>query len=72
MLHYRQLLDRCGLWGDTFKDAFRWAHEADPTAQLCISDYDLIDGAPDNRADQMVGLVEGLLAEGVSPGWGCD
>lgn len=37
-LHSRTFLDRCGLWNDTFRDAFFWANEADPTAQLCINE----------------------------------
>ena len=38
VLHLRSYMDSCNLWADTFKDAFRWAHAADPTAQLCINE----------------------------------
>lgn len=38
ILHTRAFLDACGLWGTTVRDAFRWAHTADPTAKLCINE----------------------------------
>jgi GH35 family endo-1,4-beta-xylanase len=37
------LLDTCNLWDTAFPDIFKLAHEADPTAQLCINDLGLIE-----------------------------
>lgn len=37
-LHLRHFLDRCNIWADTFKDAFRWAHEEDPDTKLCLNE----------------------------------
>jgi hypothetical protein len=36
-------LSRCWLQDTAFPDAFKWAHEADPDAQLCINDLSLIE-----------------------------
>lgn len=38
VLHYRDYIDKCNLWNDTLADAFRWAHDADPAAELCINE----------------------------------
>ncbi len=46
--------------------AFKWAHEADPNAQLYYNDYNIEEGAVDNKgkhASSMV-LLKRLLAEG--------
>lgn len=37
-MYFREWMDACELWQDTLADAFRWAHEVDPTAQLCINE----------------------------------
>jgi endo-1,4-beta-xylanase len=47
---------------DYIAQAFRFAHEADPTAALYYNDYSL-DNAP--KRDGAVALVRGLLAQGV-------
>ncbi|PXY20912.1 endo-1,4-beta-xylanase [Prauserella muralis] len=44
-------------------DAFRWAHEADPSAELFLNDYNVEDiGA---KSDAYYALVQDLLAQGV-------
>jgi endo-1,4-beta-xylanase len=47
---------------DYIATAFRWAHEADPSAQLYYNDYSL-ENAP--KRDAAVRLVRGLLAQGI-------
>jgi endo-1,4-beta-xylanase len=44
-------------------NAFRWAHEADPDALLCLNDYSI--EAPSAKQDGFVKLLDNLLAEGV-------
>lgn len=51
----------CGI--DIVKDAFRWAHEADPKARLFLTDYDVEGVNP--KSDAYLALVKDLLAEGV-------
>lgn len=49
--------------GDDFiEQAFRFAHEADPKAELYYNDYGLENG---RKRDNAVGLVKGLLKRGV-------
>jgi endo-1,4-beta-xylanase len=49
--------------GDNYRDlAFRWAHEADPNAKLCINDY----GTEwESKADALYLLVSGMKERGV-------
>jgi endo-1,4-beta-xylanase len=44
-------------------NAFRWAHEADPEALLCINDYSI--EAPGPKLDGFINLIQTLLDEGV-------
>jgi len=44
-------------------DAFRWAHEADPEAELFLNDYN-VEGL-NAKADAYYALVQDLLADGV-------
>jgi endo-1,4-beta-xylanase len=44
-------------------NAFRWAHEADPNAQLCLNDFSI--EAANAKQDGFVKLIETLLEEGV-------
>jgi len=48
---------------DYIADAFRWAHEADPSARLFINDYNVEDLG--EKSDAYYVLVQRLLAEGV-------
>jgi endo-1,4-beta-xylanase len=44
-------------------NAFRWAHEADPDAQLCINDFSI--EASSAKQDGFYNLIQTLLDEGV-------
>jgi endo-1,4-beta-xylanase len=44
-------------------DAFRWAHEADPSAELFLNDYN-VDGV-NAKSDAYYALAQDLLAQGV-------
>jgi len=44
-------------------NAFRWAHEADPGALLCLNDYSI--EAPGAKLDGFINLLQTLLDEGV-------
>ena len=44
-------------------NAFRWAHEADPDALLCINDFGI--ESPGAKQDGFFNLVKSLLGEGV-------
>ncbi|MBE2999228.1 endo-1,4-beta-xylanase [Nocardiopsis sp. HNM0947] len=44
-------------------DVFRWAHEADPAAELFLNDYNVED--VNDKSDAYLALVEDLLADGV-------
>ncbi|WP_159943889.1 MULTISPECIES: endo-1,4-beta-xylanase [unclassified Nocardiopsis] len=44
-------------------DAFRWAHEADPSAELYFNDYGVED--VNAKSDAYYALIQDLLAEGV-------
>lgn len=48
---------------DYVADAFRWAHEADPSARLYLNDYNVEDLCP--KSDAYYEWVQRLLAEGV-------
>ncbi|GIL82378.1 hypothetical protein Vretifemale_11271 [Volvox reticuliferus] len=50
------------MWPGILYDGFRWAAAADPTAQLCLNDYDLITS---DDWYQMVQLVKDMKAVGV-------
>jgi endo-1,4-beta-xylanase len=47
--------------------AFKWAHEADPDAQLYYNDYNIEEGAAENKGKHASSLIllKRLLAEGV-------
>jgi endo-1,4-beta-xylanase len=45
-----------------FPDAFKWAHEADPQAQLCINDFSLIEAQ--NGPKLMKIIKQRVLAHG--------
>jgi endo-1,4-beta-xylanase len=47
---------------DYIKDAFTWAHAADPAAKMCINDYNLTVAA---KRDAMFNLVTQLKAAGI-------
>jgi endo-1,4-beta-xylanase len=47
---------------DYITDAFTWAHAADPSAELCINDYNLTVAA---KRDAMYNLVSSLKAAGI-------
>ena len=51
---------------DIVADAFRWAHEADPSAVLYLNDYGVEGSGP--KADAYYELAQQLLAEGVPLG----
>ncbi len=51
------------LGADYIKNAFNYAHEADPEALLFINDYNL-ESSP-TKVDALIALVEALRAEGV-------
>lgn len=44
-------------------DVFRWAHAADPEAELFLNDYSIED--VNDKSDAYLALVRGLLADGV-------
>jgi endo-1,4-beta-xylanase len=44
-------------------NAFRWAHEADPNALLCLNDFGI--ESPGAKQNAYIKLLENLLAEGV-------
>ncbi|NNC12377.1 endo-1,4-beta-xylanase [Planctomonas sp. JC2975] len=48
---------------DYIADAFRWAHEADPSARLFLNDYNVEDLCP--KSDAYYELAKQLLANGV-------
>ena len=48
---------------DYIADAFRWAHETDPSARLYLNDYNVEDLGP--KSDAYYELVQRLLADGV-------
>ncbi|MFE6287637.1 endo-1,4-beta-xylanase [Streptomyces sp. NPDC057877] len=48
---------------DIVTDAFRWAHEADPEAQLFFNDYGV--ESVNAKSDAYLALVKDLLAQGV-------
>jgi GH35 family endo-1,4-beta-xylanase len=49
------LLDTCNLWDTAFPDIFKLAHEADPTAQLCINDLGLIEAG---NAHKLIRIIK--------------
>ena len=53
-------------WGnstDYIADAFRWAHQADPSAQLFYNDYNIEYSSP--KVDAVYALVKQMKAQGV-------
>ena len=52
-----------GMGIDYIADAFRWAHEADPSARLYLNDYNVEDLCA--KSDAYYELVQRLLADGV-------
>jgi endo-1,4-beta-xylanase len=58
-------LERLG--PDYIADAFRWAHEADPDADLYINDYNVSWVHPENddKGEAFYELVKGLVEDGV-------
>lgn len=63
-LHVRCLLTvlHCWLQDTAFPDAFKWAHEADPDAQLCINDLSLIEA---HNSEPLIRIIkEHLWAHG--------
>jgi len=53
-------------WGnstDYIADAFRWAHEADPSAQLFYNDFNIEYSGP--KVEAVYGLVKKMKAQGV-------
>ncbi|GIL91338.1 hypothetical protein Vretifemale_18975 [Volvox reticuliferus] len=61
--HDRDFVEHCpGMWPAILHDGFRWAHQADPDAQLCINDYGLITG---DDWQAMITYVSGMLSAGV-------
>jgi endo-1,4-beta-xylanase len=56
----RQSLWQQDIGDDYIADAFRWAHEADPAAQLFLNDY--YTEYPGPKADAQYALVQQLLA----------
>ncbi|GFR44678.1 hypothetical protein Agub_g5974 [Astrephomene gubernaculifera] len=63
VLHTRQFVSDCpGMWPGILYDGFRWAAAADPTAQLCLNEYDLITG---DDWQGMLQLVKDMLANKV-------
>uniref|UniRef100_A0A383V525 endo-1,4-beta-xylanase n=1 Tax=Tetradesmus obliquus TaxID=3088 RepID=A0A383V525_TETOB len=62
VIKFPGMLDQCDLWDTAFPDAFKWAHEADPDAKLCINDFSLIEA---DAAPKMIKLInEHLLPHG--------
>lgn len=57
-------IERFGL--DIVADAFRWAHEADPSAVLYLNDYGVEGSGP--KSDAYYELAQQLLADGVPLG----
>lgn len=59
------LLQRLG--PDFVADAFRWAHEADPDAELYLNDYNVswVHPANDEKGEAYYQLVKGLVEDGV-------
>ena len=62
-LHWREWIDRCG--ESLFFDAYRWAHEADPTALLCSSEADVLTTRTLTNAEAYHNLVYRLMDQGV-------
>ncbi|KAL6765596.1 glycoside hydrolase superfamily [Haematococcus lacustris] len=62
LLHDRDWGDQCQLFSRTVKEAFWWAHAADPNATLCLNDFELIDG---ERWASMLQMVRQWQREGV-------
>ena len=57
---------------DVITLAFKWAHEADPNAQLCYNDYNIEQGAVKNTGKHAssILLLKRLIAEGAPiPAW---
>lgn len=52
------MLDKCDLWDTAFPDAFKWAHEADPDAKLCLNDQGLIEGS---NAPNLIMMIKNHL-----------
>ena len=48
---------------DVVADAFRWAHEADPGAELFLNDYNV--ESINVKSSAYLDLIRGLLADGV-------
>lgn len=38
ILHLKKWADRCNLWDNTYRDAFKWINDIDPDAELCINE----------------------------------
>jgi hypothetical protein len=45
----------CFMQDTAFPDAFKWAHESDPQAQLCINDFSLIEA---NNGPKLVKIIK--------------
>ena len=62
-LHWRDWIDRCG--ESLFFDAYRWAHQADPSAMLCSSEANVLTTLTLTNAEAYHNLVYRLMDQGV-------
>lgn len=63
VIHERQFVENYpGMWPSVLYDGFRWAHQADPDAVLCLNDYNLVTA---DNFPIFVEYVRDMLREGV-------
>jgi len=62
-LVWREWLERCGQ--DLFFNAFRWAQQADDTATLCSSEFDVLSTLTLTNAEAYHNMIWGMNADGV-------
>jgi endo-1,4-beta-xylanase len=62
-LEWRDWIDRCG--EALFFDAYRWAHQADPSAKLCSSESDILSTLTLTKAEAYHNLVYRLKSQGI-------